>query len=138
MAVLSTYLTHASSVLVSLHQKRRRSRETAIYCYIRSSDGGAWQCVVVVRLSSITTATWSREIIGWPFARTIGRLLADALERVTSCSHSQLVTMETINADLRRERERCSFNPVELTSFWDGNAEKTLHRRELGSSVHTD
>ncbi|CAL1679780.1 unnamed protein product [Lasius platythorax] len=38
--------------------------------------------------------------------------------------------MVTINADLRRERERCSFDPVELTHFWDGNSEKTSQRRE--------
>lgn len=51
----------------------------------------------------------------------------------TSISLSQLGTMMTINADLRRERERCSFDPLELTTFWDGGAKKTSHRRELGS-----
>lgn len=42
--------------------------------------------------------------------------------------------MVTINADLRRERERCSFNPTELTDLWDGSQEKTAHRHELGTS----
>jgi hypothetical protein len=45
-------------------------------------------------------------------------------------------TMKTINADLRRERERCSFDPMELTHFWDGNPEKTAQRHELGASLH--
>lgn len=62
----------------------------------------------------------------------IGRCLGTCDE--LSLTISQLVTMVTINADLRRERERCSFDPMELTSFWDGNAEKTSHRRELGLS----
>ncbi|EFN76281.1 probable peroxisomal acyl-coenzyme A oxidase 1 [Harpegnathos saltator] len=38
--------------------------------------------------------------------------------------------MGTMNPDLRRERERCSFDPMELTHFWDGNVERTLERRE--------
>lgn len=40
----------------------------------------------------------------------------------------------TINADLRREREKCSFDPMELTHFWDGDPEKTSQRRERGVS----
>lgn len=42
--------------------------------------------------------------------------------------------MVTINADLRRERARCSFDPTELTNLWDGSKEKTAHRHELGKS----
>lgn len=83
MAVLSTYLTHASFVLVSLHQKRRRSRERtgadgvvtvvwswplysaiyalyALYAPVTVVRGSVVRCAVVVRLSSITTATSDR------------------------------------------------------------------------------
>lgn len=38
--------------------------------------------------------------------------------------------MLTINKDLKRERERCTFNPLELTHLLDGNSEKTQLRRE--------
>lgn len=37
----------------------------------------------------------------------------------------------TINEDLRREREQCTFNTDELTYLFDGGKEKTLERREL-------
>ncbi|XP_018305714.1 probable peroxisomal acyl-coenzyme A oxidase 1 isoform X1 [Mycetomoellerius zeteki] len=44
----------------------------------------------------------------------------------------------TINADLRRERERCSFDPMELTNFWDGSKAKTSHRHELENFFLSD
>ncbi|KAG7200556.1 hypothetical protein KM043_001117 [Ampulex compressa] len=36
----------------------------------------------------------------------------------------------TVNEDLKRERERCSFDPSELTHLLDGGPEKTLQRHE--------
>lgn len=38
----------------------------------------------------------------------------------------------TVNEDLKREREKCTFNTEELTNFLDGGADKTLRRRKLG------
>lgn len=38
----------------------------------------------------------------------------------------------TVNADLQREREKCTFNIEEFTNFLDGNAKTTQSRRELG------
>ncbi|XP_034937330.1 probable peroxisomal acyl-coenzyme A oxidase 1 [Chelonus insularis] len=38
--------------------------------------------------------------------------------------------MTNINKDLLRERERCNFNPTELTYLLDGSPEKTAKRRE--------
>lgn len=38
----------------------------------------------------------------------------------------------TINRDLLREREKCTFNPLELTHLLDGNEEKTAQRQEIG------
>lgn len=38
----------------------------------------------------------------------------------------------TVNTDLQREREKCTFNPEEFTNFLDGGAKKTQSRRELG------
>ena len=39
------------------------------------------------------------------------------------------------NEDLRRERERCSFDPLELTHLLDGSSEKTAKRRERGKGA---
>ncbi|KAK2584941.1 hypothetical protein KPH14_002534 [Odynerus spinipes] len=39
--------------------------------------------------------------------------------------------MRTVNKDLQREREKCTFDPKELTLFLDGNSEKTAQRHEL-------
>lgn len=39
--------------------------------------------------------------------------------------------MRTINADLQREREKCTFDPKELTLFLDGSIEKLEQRKEL-------
>ena len=36
------------------------------------------------------------------------------------------------NADLKRERQSCSFNKEEITNLLDGGADKTIERRELG------
>lgn len=41
----------------------------------------------------------------------------------------------TINKDLLRERQSCTFNVLELTHLWDGGPEKTKERKELGKSV---
>lgn len=38
----------------------------------------------------------------------------------------------TVNVDLKKERERCTFNIEELTNFLDGGVNKTLDRRKLG------
>ena len=40
--------------------------------------------------------------------------------------------MTKINEDLQREREKCIFDPEELTHLLDGNATKTAQRRETG------
>lgn len=42
----------------------------------------------------------------------------------------------TINKDLLRERERCTFNPLELTHLLDGGEEKTMQRREIGMHIN--
>ncbi|XP_076631594.1 acyl-coenzyme A oxidase 1 [Colletes latitarsis] len=36
----------------------------------------------------------------------------------------------TVNKDLQRERERCTFSPMELTHLLDGSPEKTQQRRD--------
>ncbi|XP_076175470.1 acyl-coenzyme A oxidase 1 [Ptiloglossa arizonensis] len=36
----------------------------------------------------------------------------------------------TVNKDLQHERERCTFNPIELTHLLDGSPEKTQQRRK--------
>lgn len=41
--------------------------------------------------------------------------------------------MTKINKDLQREREKCTFDPSELTHFLDGGVEKTAIRRERGA-----
>ncbi|XP_051159281.1 probable peroxisomal acyl-coenzyme A oxidase 1 isoform X1 [Leptopilina boulardi] len=38
--------------------------------------------------------------------------------------------MTAINKNLQREREKCTFQPEELTHFLDGNVQKTIDRRE--------
>ncbi|XP_046594937.1 probable peroxisomal acyl-coenzyme A oxidase 1 isoform X2 [Neodiprion lecontei] len=38
--------------------------------------------------------------------------------------------MTTVNKDLQKERERCTFDPLELTHLLDGGVEKTAIRRE--------
>ena len=37
-----------------------------------------------------------------------------------------------VNKDLQYERSRCTFDPVEVTHFFDGSAEKTRQRRDRG------
>lgn len=37
-----------------------------------------------------------------------------------------------VNKDLQRERERCTFNPMELTYLLDGGTKKTKERRDRG------
>lgn len=36
----------------------------------------------------------------------------------------------SMNKDLQYERGRCTFNPIELTHFWDGDSQKTEQRHE--------
>ncbi len=36
------------------------------------------------------------------------------------------------NPDLKRERQHCSFDKEEITNLFDGDAQKTKNRRELG------
>lgn len=36
------------------------------------------------------------------------------------------------NEDLRKEREKCTFDTVELTHLLDGGPEKTKARKDLG------
>lgn len=43
--------------------------------------------------------------------------------------------MARVNPDLQRERDRCSFNPTDLTHFLDGGPEKTEKRRERGKTI---
>jgi len=38
----------------------------------------------------------------------------------------------TVNVDLKKEREKCTFNTEELTNFLDGGANMTQNRRNLG------
>lgn len=38
----------------------------------------------------------------------------------------------TINADLLKERQRCTFNTLELTHLLDGGEEKTKERKNRG------
>lgn len=37
------------------------------------------------------------------------------------------------NADLKKERQTCSFDKEEMTNILDGGADKTAERRELGT-----
>ena len=37
-----------------------------------------------------------------------------------------------VNKDIQYERSRCTFDPVEVTHFFDGSAEKTRQRRDRG------
>lgn len=39
---------------------------------------------------------------------------------------------KTINPDLIRERENCSFNPIEITNILDEGSKKTEERRKMG------
>ena len=41
----------------------------------------------------------------------------------------------TINPDLRRERENCSFDPIVLTNALDGGSQKTYRRRHIGKTL---
>lgn len=38
----------------------------------------------------------------------------------------------SVNLDLQKEREKCTFNIEELTNFLDGGVDKTLNRRKIG------
>lgn len=38
----------------------------------------------------------------------------------------------TVNEDLRNERQKCTFDTVELTHLLDGGPEKTKMRKNLG------
>lgn len=38
----------------------------------------------------------------------------------------------TVNSDLKKEREKCTFNTEELINYLDGGVKKTLNRRKLG------
>lgn len=38
-----------------------------------------------------------------------------------------------VNADLQREREKCTFNTTELTNLIDGGADKTEERKKRGN-----
>lgn len=40
--------------------------------------------------------------------------------------------MTEVNKDLQRERNNCTFKPIELTHLLDGSPEKTAVRRERG------
>lgn len=42
---------------------------------------------------------------------------------------------QTVNEDLRKEREKCTFNIEELTNFLDGGVNMTIRRRKLGMSL---
>lgn len=42
--------------------------------------------------------------------------------------------MITINKDLLREREQCTFDPIELTYLLDGGPKRTQIRRERGEN----
>ena len=39
---------------------------------------------------------------------------------------------KTVHKDLQYERNRCTFDPVEVTYFLDGSPEKTKQRRDQG------
>lgn len=41
----------------------------------------------------------------------------------------------TVNDDLKREREKCNFNPMELTNLLDGSPENTATRQDLGKQI---
>lgn len=38
----------------------------------------------------------------------------------------------TVNKDLKKERENCPFDIDELTNFWDGGINKTIYRKKMG------
>lgn len=43
-----------------------------------------------------------------------------------------MVLVRNENPDLRKERQSCPFDKEEITNWFDGGAEKTKNRRELG------
>lgn len=43
--------------------------------------------------------------------------------------------MAEVNKDLQRERDKCSFNVQEMTTFIDGGKERTLERKQRGEIV---
>lgn len=43
----------------------------------------------------------------------------------------------TVNEDLLRERQKCTFDSKELTLWLDGSSEKIATRHELGN-IHCD
>lgn len=55
---------------------------------------------------------------------------------LTSPVDSNLYNMKqqraAVHKDLQYERNRCTFDPVEVTYFLDGSPEKTKQRREQG------
>lgn len=46
-----------------------------------------------------------------------------------------MAKQQTVNEDLRKERETCTFDLDELTNFLDGGAENTRRRRRLGNTL---
>lgn len=38
----------------------------------------------------------------------------------------------TVNVDLQKERDKCTFNIEELTHFLDGGVQNTKNRKQLG------
>lgn len=41
----------------------------------------------------------------------------------------------TVDPDLARERQNCTFDPNEITNILDGSQEKTKERQDLGKIV---
>ncbi|XP_058798403.1 probable peroxisomal acyl-coenzyme A oxidase 1 [Phymastichus coffea] len=53
-----------------------------------------------------------------------------ATDEPTATATAWRLSEETMNEELRQERQRCSFEPQELTHLLDGSPEKTTLRRE--------
>ncbi|XP_011505527.1 PREDICTED: probable peroxisomal acyl-coenzyme A oxidase 1 [Ceratosolen solmsi marchali] len=54
----------------------------------------------------------------------------DTAKETRTSTSSWRISMEKMNEDLEQERQRCSFEPLELTHLLDGTPEKTMQRRE--------
>ena len=59
------------------------------------------------------------------------------MHRVLGAVSDQKMDKErvTINPDLKREREQCSFDPLNVTYALDGGIKQTYRRRYIGQSI---
>lgn len=47
----------------------------------------------------------------------------------------EIVKKNTVNRDLAKERERCTFQTSELTHWWDEGEDKVKEKRKIGNII---